>query len=64
MLSVIGFVKQLLPYTLLSIVGGALLFGLVSYEFLEISYVFLSIILISILTLPHSVVMNSFYSHG
>lgn len=63
-LTIVGFIRQLLPYTLLSVVGGALLVGLISYDLLQISYAFLAIILISILTLPHSVVMNSFYSRG
>lgn len=63
-LTAIDFVKQLVPYTAISLIGGAALFSMIHYELLNISYVFLSIILISILTLPHSVVMNRFYTEG
>lgn len=56
-----GFVKKLIPYTLVSLVGGIILFVLIRFQFLQISYVFLAIILISILTLPHSMVMSRFY---
>jgi len=60
-LTVSKFALQLLPYTFVSLLGGSGLYLLIHYDLLKISYVFLAIVLISILTLPHSVVMNKFY---
>ena len=61
-LTIIKFIKQLLPYTLLSIIGAAFLFTLKENGILNLSYVLLSLILISIVTLPHSIVMSRFYN--
>lgn len=56
------FVRLLLPYTLVSLVGGGFLMAISMSGAIDISAVLLSFILISVLTLPHSVVMENFYS--
>lgn len=56
------FVKLLLPYTLLSIFGIVFLVLLVSFQIISVSITLLIFIIISILTLPHSLVMDNFYS--
>ncbi len=58
------FVKLLSPFTLLSIAGTTLLLYISHIEWIEISNVLLVLILISILTLPHSIVMNGFYQQS
>jgi Brp/Blh family beta-carotene 15,15'-monooxygenase len=55
------FIKELLPFTTISIVGVALLLFAFSYFEFSISPFFLTIIFLSVLTLPHSVVMDSWY---
>lgn len=55
------FIQLLFPYTLLSVFGGALLFVASYWNLFSISNVLLAFILISILTLPHSFVMDEFY---
>jgi beta-carotene 15,15'-dioxygenase len=55
------FVKLLLPYTLLSIFGIVFLLLLVSFQIISVSITLLIFIIISILTLPHSLVMDNFY---
>lgn len=60
-LTVTGFIAKLLPFSFLSFLGGGFLLLLKMYEHIEISYLLLSVILISLITLPHSVVMNVFY---
>ncbi|HKL02394.1 MAG TPA: Brp/Blh family beta-carotene 15,15'-dioxygenase [Cryomorphaceae bacterium] len=56
------FVRLLLPYTLVSLIGSGLLLAISMVGAINISAVLLSFILISVLTLPHSVVMENFYS--
>lgn len=56
------FVRLLLPYTLVSLVGSGFLMAISMTGAIDISAVLLSFILISVLTLPHSVVMENFYS--
>jgi Brp/Blh family beta-carotene 15,15'-monooxygenase len=59
--SVGKFLKLLLPFTLLSVVGSAFIL-LVSYlGWLQFSNILLILMLISVLTLPHSIVMEGFY---
>lgn len=60
-LTINAFIKKLIPFTLLSIIGGFGTVLLVHFEFINISYVLLSLVLISILTLPHALVMYRFY---
>ena len=55
------FLKMLLPYTLLSLLGSALLLAFSYFNWLPVSNLLLVFILISVLTLPHSIVMEIFY---
>ncbi len=55
------FLQILLPYSLVSVLGTVLLLVASHINWISISTVFLGIILISILTLPHSIVMDGFY---
>ncbi len=59
--SVKGFIYLLTPFTLLSVVGIAFMFGLIHFDVLTISYGYCLIIIISSITLPHVFVMNRFY---
>jgi len=55
------FVKELLPFSLISVVGVLILLFAFSYFEFTISPFFLTIIFLSVLTLPHSVVMDNWY---
>ncbi len=55
------FLKMLWPYTLLSLFGSGFLLFVSYMDWLPISNLLLVFILISVLTLPHSIVMESFY---
>jgi Brp/Blh family beta-carotene 15,15'-monooxygenase len=59
--SILKFIQMLAPFTLLSIAGCMILFGLTLTGFLSISLAFLFLMLISAITLPHSIVMEIFY---
>lgn len=59
--SLLRFIVLLIPYTLLSILGAGILYLLSKQGFLAISDFLLGLILVSTLTLPHSVVMHEFY---
>ncbi|MFT6337816.1 MAG: Brp/Blh family beta-carotene 15,15'-monooxygenase [Saprospiraceae bacterium] len=61
-LTVTNFVTQLIPFTFISLIGGMVILLLINFGFLNISYVLVAIILISLITLPHSVVMYRFYN--
>jgi len=56
-----GFIKLLLPFSLLSFLGIGMLFLTIHMEWLSISYGYCMLILISSITLPHVFVMNQFY---
>ncbi len=56
-----GFIKLLLPYSSISIVGALLIIAGFSYFQFSISPFFLTIIFLSVLTLPHRVVMMNWY---
>lgn len=58
----VQFIWLLMPYTLLSLFGIALLLMLSYFTFLPMSGTLIVFISISALTLPHSVVMEQFYS--
>ena len=60
--SLVKFIKLLAPLSILSILGTILLFGMIYYEFLSISYGYLFLIIISSITFPHIFVMEKFYS--
>jgi hypothetical protein len=56
-----GFIKLLAPLSLISFVGIGLLVYLVYIKIIIISEALLGFIIISMLTLPHSFVMEKFY---
>lgn len=56
------FVKLLLPFTTVSLLGTALLLAISVSGFLPVSNILLILILVSSLTLPHSIVMHGFYA--
>ncbi len=60
-LSMSDFILLVTPYTLISIVGLAVLLVLSYFQIIAISGTLLVFIVISILTLPHSIVMDNFY---
>jgi len=60
--SIINFVKMVAPFTLFSIGGIGLLFGLIYLNILPFSYGYCLLIVISSITLPHVFVMNRFYN--
>ncbi|MGK0369216.1 MAG: hypothetical protein ACJAYZ_001084 [Bacteroidia bacterium] len=60
-LTVSDFVFMILPYTLVSIVGLGALLMLSYFGIISMSATFLVFVVISILTLPHSIVMDDFY---
>ncbi len=60
-IKLIDFVKKLLPNTFISILGTSLIFLGIYLEFLNLSYGFALIILISSITFPHLFVMEKFY---
>ncbi|MEL6124318.1 MAG: Brp/Blh family beta-carotene 15,15'-dioxygenase, partial [Bacteroidota bacterium] len=55
------FISLLLPYTLISVVGGGVLIYLALEDVLQVSLFVMLLMLISALTLPHSIVMSGFY---
>jgi beta-carotene 15,15'-dioxygenase len=59
--SIKQFIGLLAPFTLLSLVGLCLGGLAVYFQLISISYIFLLIIFISVLTIPHSFVMDTFY---
>lgn len=59
--NVTSFLSILMPYTLISLIGIMLLFGLSHFGVIDTSKTLLIFIAISALTLPHSVVMENFY---
>ena len=60
--SIISFLKLLAPYSILSIIGTSFLLILSYYNLIPYSIPFLAIIIISVITLPHAIVMNIFYN--
>ena len=56
------FIKLLAPYSILSIFFTVVLLLLAHYDFLPYSVPLLSIMIISVITLPHAIVMNIFYN--
>jgi Brp/Blh family beta-carotene 15,15'-monooxygenase len=56
------FVLLLLPYTVLSLLGISLLFGLSHFNMIPLSIISVAFIFIAALTLPHSLVMENFYT--
>ena len=60
--NIMSFLKLLAPYSILSIVGTSFLLILSFYNYIPYSIPFLAIIIISVITLPHAIVMNIFYN--
>ena len=60
--SIVSFLKLLAPYSILSIIGTSFLLILSYYNLIPYSIPFLAIIIISVITLPHAIVMNIFYN--
>jgi len=60
--SILDFLKLLAPYSILSIFFTTILLLLSYYSYIPYSIPFLSIIIISVITLPHAIVMNIFYN--
>lgn len=58
-----SFILSLLPFSLLSIFGMTLIVFILPPNILEYQGVLIILILISILTLPHSIIMEKFYSY-
>ncbi|MCH2215099.1 MAG: Brp/Blh family beta-carotene 15,15'-dioxygenase [Flavobacteriales bacterium] len=59
--SLTSFVKLLTPFSLISLLGLFLLFGLIHFGILKISFGYCVLIMISSITLPHVFVMDKFY---
>lgn len=63
-LSVFGFIRMLAPFTSLSIFFGAVVVLMVYFGMLQVSYALIFLVLLSAITLPHSIVMDQFYKSG
>ena len=61
-LNILNFIKLLCPHTLLSIVFLVVLLFLMNFGFINISVFLFSIIGISVITLPHAIIMSNFYN--
>ncbi len=61
-LNLIKFIKLLYPHTLLSIVFLVIFLLLMNFGFINISVFLFSIIGISVITLPHAIIMSNFYN--
>jgi Brp/Blh family beta-carotene 15,15'-monooxygenase len=61
-LNLLNFIKLLFPHTLLSIVFLGIFLLLMNFEFINISVFLFSIIGISVITLPHAIIMSNFYN--
>ena len=59
--SILQFVQLLAPFTLLSIIGSVILIVITRLGDIGVSDVLLVFILLSLVTLPHSIVMDGFY---
>jgi Brp/Blh family beta-carotene 15,15'-monooxygenase len=58
-----GFIKQLLPNTIASIIGTVILVAGTYLKIIDLSYGFIMMIIISSVTFPHAFVMNIFYDN-
>ncbi|MEJ6796364.1 MAG: Brp/Blh family beta-carotene 15,15'-dioxygenase [Flavobacteriales bacterium] len=57
----VAFVKLLTPFSILSFFGMGVVFALIHFNILAMSYGYCLLIIISSITLPHVFVMNKFY---
>jgi len=63
-LNLLKFIKLLYPHTLLSIVFLMIFLLLMNFGYINISLFLFSIIGISIITLPHAIIMTNFYNEN
>lgn len=56
-----SFIKKLLPNTIISIAATLLIFAGVHFDYINLSYGFILLVLISSITFPHVFVMEKFY---
>ena len=61
-LNILNFIKLLYPHTLLSIIFLVIFLLLMKLGFINMSVFLFSIIGISVITLPHSIIMTNFYN--
>ena len=61
-LNLLNFIKLLYPHTLLSIMFLVVFLLLMNFGFINISVFLFSIIGISVITLPHAIIMTNFYN--
>ena len=61
-LNLLSFIKLLLPHTVISILFLVIFLLLMNFEFINISVFLFSIIGISVITLPHAIIMSNFYN--
>jgi Brp/Blh family beta-carotene 15,15'-monooxygenase len=59
--SLMGFVKLVAPFSLLSILGLGFLYALIEWQLIDISFGYGLMVIISSITLPHVFVMDDFY---
>lgn len=59
--STLSFVKLVLPFTLISVMGILGIFWLIQSEVIQMSYAYTLLVLISCITVPHAYVMTRFY---
>ena len=60
--TIFTFLKLLAPYSILSVFGTTFLLVLSYYSYIPYSIPFIAIVIISVITLPHAIVMNIFYN--
>jgi len=63
-LNLLKFIKLLYPHTLLSIVFLVIFLLLMNFGYINISVFLFSIIGISVITLPHAIIMTNFYNEN
>ena len=61
-LNILNFIRLLYPHTLLSIIFLGTFIMLMNFGFINISAFLFSIIGISVITLPHAIIMSNFYN--
>jgi Brp/Blh family beta-carotene 15,15'-monooxygenase len=61
-LQIWSFIKKLLPNTIISIAATLVIFASIYFDYIDFSYGFVILVLISSITFPHVFVMEKFYS--
>jgi Brp/Blh family beta-carotene 15,15'-monooxygenase len=59
---VLSFIKKLIPNTVISIAGTLIIFAGIHFDYINLSYGFILLVLISSITFPHVFVMEKFYA--